>query len=145
MTRIRCQKGILYLRVERCRILNLLFQIMGVDIFQLSYFSIGIIFFGETFMVKFLYNNITIFHWKIAQYIFMIVQRLWRTVQDDTFERSYTKVPFLFIAHTAGSLFIYPYVYKYMIWSVVSSEHNSVQFWSKSRSTFDAFLLLISE
>ena len=46
----------------------------------------------------------------------MIIQRLWRTVQDDTFERSYTKVvPFLFIALTAGSLFIYPYVYEYMI------------------------------
>ena len=29
----------------------------------------------------------------IAQYIFLIHQRLWRTVQGDTFERSYTKVP----------------------------------------------------
>ena len=46
---------------------------------------------------------------------FMILQQLWRTVQDDTFERSYTKVPFLFIAHTAGSLLINPYVYEYMI------------------------------
>ena len=31
----------------------------GVDIFQLSYSSVGIIFFGETFMVKWSYNNIT--------------------------------------------------------------------------------------
>ena len=45
----------------------------------------------------------------------MMFQRLWRTVQDDTFERSYTKVPFLFIVLKAGSLFIYPYVYKYML------------------------------
>ena len=51
----------------------------------------------------------------IAQYIFMIFQRLWRTVLDDTFERSYTKVSFLFIAHTACSSSIYRYVYKYMI------------------------------
>ena len=46
---------------------------------------------------------------------FMILQRLRRTVQDDTFERSYTKYFFLLIALTADSLFIYPYVYKYMI------------------------------
>ena len=32
----------------------------GVIIFQLSYFSIGILVFGETFMVKFTYHNITI-------------------------------------------------------------------------------------
>ena len=42
----------------------------GVDIFQLSYSSIGIIFFGETFMVKFSYNNVTIFHLKILNLIF---------------------------------------------------------------------------
>ena len=45
----------------------------------------------------------------------MMLQRLWRAVNDDGFERSYTKVPFLFIVLTAGSLIIYPYVYKYMI------------------------------
>ena len=45
--RIRCQKDILYLRVERCRILNFLFQIRGIDIFQLSYSSIGIFFPGK--------------------------------------------------------------------------------------------------
>ena len=45
----------------------------------------------------------------------MILQRLGRAVQDDTFERRYTKVPFLFIALTADSLLMYPYVYKYMI------------------------------
>ena len=33
----------------------------GVDIFQLSYYSIGSIFFGETSVVKWSYNNITIF------------------------------------------------------------------------------------
>ena len=43
----------------------------------------------------------------------MILQR--RTVQDDTFERSYTKAPYLFIALTAGSLLMNPYAYKYMI------------------------------
>ena len=32
---------------------------------------------------------------QFAKYIFMILQQLWRTVQEDTFERSYTKVPFL--------------------------------------------------
>ena len=38
------------------------------------------------------------------------------SVQDDTFERSYTKVLILFIVLTAGFfLFIYPYIYKYMI------------------------------
>ena len=41
----------------------------GADIFQLSYFSIGIIFFGETFMVKWSYNNITISHLKILNLI----------------------------------------------------------------------------
>ena len=40
----------------------------------------------------------------------MIPQRLWRTVQDDTFEQSYTKVPLLFIALIAGWLLMYPYV-----------------------------------
>ena len=45
----------------------------------------------------------------------MILQRLWRTIQDDIVERSYTKVPFIFIALTAGSLLMFPYVYKYMI------------------------------
>ena len=49
------------------------------------------------------------------QYTFLGYSNVWRTVQDDTFERSYTKVPFIFIALTAGSLLIYPYVYKYMI------------------------------
>ena len=44
----------------------------------------------------------------------MIFQRIWRTVQDDTFFLA-TKVPLLFIALTAGSLCIYLYVYKYMI------------------------------
>ena len=43
----------------------------------------------------------------------MILQQLWRTVQDDSFEWSYTKVSFLFIALTAGSSLINPYVYKY--------------------------------
>ena len=41
----------------------------GVDIFQLSYSSVGIIFFGETFMVKWSYNYITIFHLKILNLI----------------------------------------------------------------------------
>ena len=50
----------------------------------------------------------------------MILQCLWRTVQDDTFERSYTKVPFLFIGLTAGSLLMHPYVYNYMILVSVS-------------------------
>ena len=36
----------------------------GIDIFQSSYSSIGIIFFVETFIVKWSYNNITIFHLK---------------------------------------------------------------------------------
>ena len=31
-------------------------------------------------------------------------------VQDDTFEQSYTKVPLLFIALTAGWLLMYPYI-----------------------------------
>ena len=42
----------------------------------------------------------------------MILQRLTRTKQDDTFERSYTTEHFLFIAFTAGFLFMDPYVYK---------------------------------
>ena len=46
---IRCQKNILYLRVERYRILNFLFQIRGVDIFQVSFSSIGISFFRGNF------------------------------------------------------------------------------------------------
>ena len=61
---------------------------------------------------------------QLQKYIYIILQRLWRTVQDDTFERSYTKVPFLFRAPTAGSLLVYPYVYKYMI--LVSSELDRV-------------------
>ena len=95
----------------------------GVDVFKLSYSFIGIIFFGETFMVTWSYNNITIFHLKILNLIcscnctihFYILQSLWRTAQDDTFERSYTKVHHLFLALTAGSLLMYPYVYKYII------------------------------
>ena len=50
-------------------------------------------------MVRFSYHNNTIFHLKylikyvnkILQYIFMILQHLCRTAQDDTFDRSYTK------------------------------------------------------
>ena len=41
----------------------------GVDIFQMSYFSIGISFFEENFMVTFSYSNITIFHLKILNLI----------------------------------------------------------------------------
>ena len=37
----------------------------GVDIFKLSYSCIGIIFFGDIFMVEWSYNNITVFHLKI--------------------------------------------------------------------------------
>ena len=45
---------------------------MGLEIFQLSYSSIGIIFFlggGGAFMVNWSYNNITIFHLKILNII----------------------------------------------------------------------------
>ena len=54
-----------------------------------------------------------------------------RNAQDDTFGRSYTKVPFLSIALTAGSLLMYPYVYKYMIFvslTVYSTDQNHVRF-----------------
>ena len=70
----------------------------------------------------------------------MIFQRLWRTGQGDTFERNYTKVPSLFIALTA--VFFYLFTRMYMntrYWSVVSSEPDSVQSCSKTRSTFDVF------
>ena len=53
MTRLRSQKGILYLGVERCRILNFLLQKRGVEIFQFSYFFIGIFlknFYAEMFI-----------------------------------------------------------------------------------------------
>ena len=50
----------------------------------------------------------------IAQYIIVILQRLWNTEQDDTFERSYTKVSYLFTALTSHSLLMYPYVYKFI-------------------------------
>ena len=123
MTRMKYQNGILYLRVERCRILNFLFQIRGVDIFQLSYSSIGIFFSGETFMVKFSYHNITIFQSHIsilyvnaiAQYIFYDTLMYLAHCTGWHFWAKLYKGPFLFIALTAGSLFIYPHVYKYMI------------------------------
>ena len=124
MTRIRCQKGILYLRVERCRILYFLFQIRGGGGW---YLSVGIFlywynFSGETFMGKFLYNNITIFHLKLLNYqlhnTFLwysnVSGALYRmtllseAIQKDIFY-------YIFIALTAGSLFLDPYVYKYMI------------------------------
>ena len=37
----------------------------------------------------------------------MILQRIWRTIYDDTFAWSFTKVPDLFIALTPGSLLMY--------------------------------------
>ena len=49
MTRIRRQNGILYLGLERCRILDFLFQVRGVGVFQSPYSSIGIIVLGENF------------------------------------------------------------------------------------------------
>ena len=78
----------------------------------------------------------------IAQYNIMILQRPWHTVQDDTFEWSYSKVPYLFITLTAVSLLMYPYVYKYMILGSASREPESVQYWSKSSLIFDVILLL---
>ena len=41
----------------------------GIDVFKLLYSSIGIIFFGETFMVTWSYNNIKIFYLKILNLI----------------------------------------------------------------------------
>ena len=165
MTRIRCQKGILSLRVEPCRILNFLFQIRGVDIFQLSYFSIDggwylsvVIFlywykfFRETFMVKFSYNNIKIFHLKILNLIcqrnctihcFDIPTSLAHSTGCHFWAKLY-KIPFLFIALTAG-LYLFTCMYiNTWYWSVVSSEPDRVQSWSKSRLTFNVCLLLIS-
>ena len=51
----------------------------------------------------------------------MILKRLWCTVQDSTFERTNIKVPFLFIALTAGSLLMYPYVYKYIVYMYINN------------------------
>ena len=64
MTRRRCQNVILYLGVTRCCILNFLFQIRGVISFS-CYIPLFVVFFGEIFIVKWSYNNITIFHLKI--------------------------------------------------------------------------------
>ena len=75
----------------------------------------------------------------------MIFQSLLRTVQDDNFELSYTKVPFYL---KLLQLVLYSFTRMYIntwYWSVVGSDPDTVQSWSELRSTFDVFVLLISK
>ena len=87
-------------------------------------------------MEKFSYNNVTIFYLKYQIYCILMqshntfllysnvsgalyrVTRLSKTIQ---------RWPFLFTSLTAGTLFIYPYVYINMILAVVSIELDRIQ------------------
>ena len=62
-------KGHFVPRVGTISYLDFSLSKKGVDILQLSYCSIGMIFSGKLFMVKRSYNNITIFHFEMLNSI----------------------------------------------------------------------------
>ena len=132
-TRIRYQKGILYLRLERFCILN----------FFRGNFN------GE--MVIWYYHNISLKNIKSDMLKHLQNTFLWYSNVSDalyrmTLSNEAIQKYLFYLLLTTGSLIKCTRMYiNIWCWSVVSSEIDSVQCWSKSRSIFDVFLLLISK